>query len=77
MTLKDKERMQALLAINAVLQFVAKDKGVDFLSDEECIEVLLKLSKQRQASINAYAEVWLLLLRRCTWACLVVFPHAQ
>jgi len=57
MTLKDKERMQALRAINTVLQFVAKDKGVDFLSDEECIEVLHKLSKQRQASINAYAEV--------------------
>ena len=63
MKAKDKERLQALRGIKAVFQSAAKDKGLDALSDEECIAVLRKLSKQRQESVDAYTQV-----------CLVTFP---
>ena len=53
---KDKERLQALRGIKSVFQSAAKDKGVESLSDEECIAALRKLAKQRQGSIEAYTK---------------------
>ena len=56
MKAKDKEKLAALRGIKAVFQSSAKDKGVDTLSDEECIAVLRKLAKQRQESVDAYVQ---------------------
>jgi uncharacterized protein YqeY len=53
---KDKDRLQALRGIKSVFQSAAKDKGVESLSDEECVAALRKLAKQRQESIEAYTK---------------------
>jgi uncharacterized protein YqeY len=54
MRARDKERLQALRNIRAALMVEQKASGADTVSDEQCIEVLRRLGKQRQESIDAF-----------------------
>lgn len=55
MKARDKELTTALRNIKAALLHGAKETGADTLPDEQSVELLRRLAKQRQESIDAYA----------------------
>jgi uncharacterized protein YqeY len=56
MRAKDQARTLALRSIRAGFITAMKEDGKDTLSDEACIEVLRRIAKQRQDSIDAYVS---------------------
>ena len=56
MKARDAERLKALRGIRAGFITAMKEDGSDKLSDEACLSVLRRLSKQRKDSIESYTS---------------------
>ena len=56
MKARDAEKLKALRGIRAGFITAMKEDGADSLSDEACLVVLRRLSKQRKDSIDAYTN---------------------
>lgn len=56
MRARAKERLTALRNIRAAFLLARKETGAEALSDDEALQVLRKVAKQRKDSISSYAE---------------------
>ena len=56
MKARDSGRLKALRGIRAGFITAMKEDGSDSLSDEACLEVMRRLSKQRRDSIESYTS---------------------
>ena len=56
MKAKDKERLGALRGIRTTFINERKKNNSDSLTDEQCVALLRRLSKQRKDSIQSYAD---------------------